>query len=151
MSTSRCYCSRCDSKRAPQWLSASTIYRHARRDLTELLQKHTVAEDVPATRSAEEVIDDEREGDLEDDVLGDVGGVDLPSENVGADDLDEDEDMDMEDASASRDIFSMPQFEGWKDDLRLEERSVMVGELLLTFFEWIRGVDVRAQTNERMC
>jgi hypothetical protein len=35
-----------------------------------------MADDVaaPATRSAEEVIDDEREGDLEDDVLGDVGG-----------------------------------------------------------------------------
>ena len=149
MATSRCYCSRCKSKRAPQWLSASTIYRHARRDLTQLLQKHTVADDVPAhaTRPAEEVIDDERGGHLEDDLLGDVGGLDLPPEMVGDDDsdLDEDSDMDMEDACASKDIFSMPQFEGWKEDLLLEERSVMVGELLLTFFEWMC---VHKPTNE---
>jgi hypothetical protein len=141
----RCCCSECKKKKSPQWFGRSTIYRHARRDLVEVLAAHAEAADdvAPDPQPPEEAaIDNERVGDLEDDLSSD--GPDLGS---ATEDVRDSEDEDMEDAETpiAPDFFSLPKFEGWGDDLSVEDRKVLVGELLLTFFEWMC---VHKPTNE---
>ena len=127
-------------------VSFSSLNRHAHRDLRELLNANVQAVDAPAQDPRpEEVVDDERQGNLGDDLADEDMG--LPNESDSVEE--EIEDEDMEDAVAAKDLFQMPQFEGWKEKLQPnpdhEERRVLVGELLLTFFEWMC---VHKPTNE---
>ena len=146
MATLRCYCSQCKKKRSPQWVGKSTIYRHARRDFNALLEAHAdAAEDVaPEPHAPEEAaIDNEREGDLEDDPdMPDLVPPGSDTEEMGDS---EDEDMEDTETPIAPDFFSLPQFDRWGDDLSSEDRKVLVGELLLTFFEWMC---VHKPTNE---
>jgi hypothetical protein len=130
-----------------QMVSASTLNRHAHWDLKALLNAQT------QDPRPEDVIDDEREGNLCDDMADEDMDVECADHDGECADHDvplagamEDP---MEDDPHAEDIFAMPRFEGWKERLERDpdndELRVLVGELLLTFFEWMC---VHKPTNE---
>jgi hypothetical protein len=138
-----CRCSACKKKGRTKWMSLSSLRRHAQKDLQLLLNAQ--AEDGPAN-GPEDVVDNEREGAIVDD-LPNIAQV-YPASEVH-EESDTDEDEDMPEPCSAQDIFEMPMFQQWQDvldpDPDPDERKVLVGELLLTYFEWMC---VHKPTNE---
>jgi hypothetical protein len=131
-----CKCSICSKKIGPQWVAIRTLRRHAHADLHRLLRAH----------------DREDEGPRSD--PGPVHGQPAHADDCSAMDDDvpdiapachddtgsESEDADMDDVCSAADIFSLPKFEKWGEELDVdpaEGPKILIGELLLIFFEWM--------------
>lgn len=103
------------------------------RDLRRILEQHVAADDV---------VDAERDGKLAEEPPASFDGD--PCSSSTNDDAENSSIDDAPDAPAVDDLFTNSAFDGWKDkvqpDLDEPERSpetLLVGELLLTYFEWM--------------
>jgi hypothetical protein len=154
-----CNCTGCSRlPHAHRWKSISTLRRHAVKDLEKLLRKHqTVVE-------GDALVDAERDGCFDNDAVVDED-VPEPVDSSSDEDSDEggDDEADAVDDEAGNhaacaDVFEHKIFDQWREDLNKATEAkepvdaedgdpdkVLVGELLLTYFEWMC---VHKPTNE---
>jgi hypothetical protein len=122
-------------------VSRSAFRRHAIADMHTLLAAH--AEQAPA---ADDVVDDEREGRMATDLPSVPAEVAMNPHGVARDEEIE-EDLPL-DPMEAKDLFELPEFNGWHEKVQPDDApplDVLVGELLLTYFEWMC---VHKPTNE---
>ena len=128
------------------WVHRSTFYRHAKAQLTGILRPavHSLGEYLEQSRDSAALVDEERLGgqtpphacqDDDDEHQADdsnegPGNIDVPRQNA-------------------QDIFQWDVFRSWEEPLVPEDvhheepsdgveiRKVLLGELLLTYFEWM--------------
>jgi hypothetical protein len=132
-----CKCTDCRRSKPGKglWKSVSTARRHHLKDLGSILEQHVAADDL---------VDKEREGRLAPELPYGIG-CDVQQcapESQDHDEVEEDSasDDNMEEAPEVNDVFSDKAFNGWEEDLMSDDgppEKVLVGELLLTYFEWM--------------
>lgn len=138
-----CKCKKCLKKNSVKgtWTSISTARRHHLADLRVLLAQYEAPDDV---------VDEERDGHFGVDLTLDVDDEPVESSEDEVDDSDdEDDEADryQDDAPNANDFFQRAPFTDWEEELAPEAGGVemLVGEMLLTYFEWMC---VHKPTNE---